>query len=164
MTASDSPTPHGAGSLKWWLALAGIGLAAFVALDLSRGSELAPDSRSIRAGIYLGAAAVLWHVPRDHRYETRADDPRRHVGVPWYRGCVRCLWPVARAGAPVPGPALQTIAMAGFGIAAAVALLLGGNVGAGLVAAGLLVRSMAEVCCVLDTLLALGMVIAILRS
>jgi hypothetical protein len=84
------------------------------------------------------------------------------------------------AAQPIEGLPLQTLAMAVFGTAAAVALLVGEAAGAYLVAAGLLghaawdihhhrvnrvvVRSMAEFCCVLDTLLAVAIVIAALRG
>lgn len=70
--------------------------------------------------------------------------------------------------------------MAGFGTAAAIALIVNGTAGTYLVAAGLLghamwdvyhdrinkvvVRSMAEFCCVLDTVLAVAIVIAAVRS
>ena len=83
------------------------------------------------------------------------------------------------AARPVDGLPLQTIAMVGFGATAALALIVDGDVGAFLVAAGLLghaawdavhhrankvvARSMAEFCCVLDTLLAVAVVVAALR-
>jgi hypothetical protein len=45
------------GVLGWWPTLAGVALAAFVAYDTSRGSELAPILAA--AGlVYLGAAAL----------------------------------------------------------------------------------------------------------
>ncbi len=81
---------------------------------------------------------------------------------------------------PAGGLLLQTIAMIACGAAAAIALSLGGIIGAYLVAAGLLahaawdvyhhwtnkvvVRSMAEFCFVLDTLLALAIVIVTARG
>jgi hypothetical protein len=81
---------------------------------------------------------------------------------------------------PPGGLPLQAIAMAVFGAVAAVAVLLGNSVGAYLVAAGLLghaawdvyhhrinkvvVRSMAEFCFVLDTLLAVIIVIVTVRG
>jgi len=85
-----------------------------------------------------------------------------------------------RAAHPRHGLALQSIAMAGVGTIAASALIVGGNIGASLVAAGLLghagwdvyhhrvnrvvVRSMAEFCFVLDTLLAIAIVVAVVRG
>lgn len=81
---------------------------------------------------------------------------------------------------PIGGLPLQAIAMAAFGTVAAIALIVSGTAGAYLVAAGLLahaswdvyhhwrnkvvVRSMAEFCCVLDTLLAVAIVIAAVRE
>ena len=81
---------------------------------------------------------------------------------------------------PAFGLPYQTVAMAVFGAAAAVALTVGGDVGAYLVAAGLLGhaawdayhyrvdrvvrRSLAEFCFVLDTLLAVAIVVLALRG
>ncbi|HZO56287.1 MAG TPA: hypothetical protein VFB63_26510, partial [Bryobacteraceae bacterium] len=45
------------GSLSWWPALAGIGLAGFIASDMSHGSELAPVLAA-SGFVYLGAAAL----------------------------------------------------------------------------------------------------------
>jgi Na+/phosphate symporter len=80
---------------------------------------------------------------------------------------------------PMEGLPLQAIAMLAFGAAAALALYLNEVFGAYLVAAGLLahaawdlyhhwankvvVRSMAEFCFVLDTILAVAIVVATLR-
>lgn len=84
------------------------------------------------------------------------------------------------AARPIDGLPLQAIAMGGVGTAAAIALIVNGDVGAYLVAAGLLghaawdvyhhrankvvARSMVEFCCVLDTLLAVAVVIAAVRG
>jgi hypothetical protein len=92
------------------------------------------------------------------------------VGYGLLRGAVR----------PTGGLPLQTIAMIAVGAAAATALLVSEVVGAYLVAAGLLahaawdlyhhwankvvVRSLAEFCFVLDTLLAVAIVSVTLRS
>lgn len=81
---------------------------------------------------------------------------------------------------PAEGLPLQTIAMAAFGATAAVAVLVNSTAGAYLVAAGLfghaawdvyhhrinkvVVRSMAEFCFVLDTLLAVIIVIVTVRG
>jgi hypothetical protein len=81
---------------------------------------------------------------------------------------------------PPGGLPLQAIAMAAFGAIAAIAVLVDNTVGAYLVAAGLLghaawdvyhhrinrvvVRSMAEFCFVLDTLLAVIIVIITVRG
>jgi hypothetical protein len=84
------------------------------------------------------------------------------------------------AAHPIDGLPLQAITMVGFGTVAAIAFIVNGDVGAYLVAAGLLghaawdvyhhwvnkvvVRSMAEFCCALDTLLAVAIVIAAVRG
>jgi hypothetical protein len=75
---------------------------------------------------------------------------------------------------------LQTVAMAGFGLIAALALTIVGDLGAHLAAAGLfghaawdvwhhrtgkvVARSMAEFCFVLDTLVAVAMAIVAIRG
>ena len=87
---------------------------------------------------------------------------------------------VRGAARPAGGLPLQTIAMIGFGATAAITLIVGGEVGAYLVAAGLLghaawdvwhhranrvvVRSLAEFCFVLDTLLAAAIAIVAVRG
>jgi hypothetical protein len=84
------------------------------------------------------------------------------------------------ARSPGGGLPLQAIAMAAFGATAAIAVLVDSTIGAYLVAAGLLghaawdvyhhrinkvvVRSMAEFCFVLDTLLAVIIVIVAVRG
>jgi hypothetical protein len=173
------------GSLSRWPTLAGIGLAGFVALDTSSGSELAPILAASGL-VYLGAAAfrkpsAAWPL----FFGTFVVITASRIGVAtfdatWvFLGLAVLfagygLW--HGAAHPIDGLPLQAIAMVGFGTAAAIALIVSGDVGAYLVAAGLLghaawdvyhywvnkvvVRSMAEFCCVLDTLLAVAIVIA----
>lgn len=176
-------------SLQWWPALVGIALAAFVALDLSRGSELAPILTASGL-VYLGAAALqrpstAWPLFLLTFVVITADSAGwvdfdatwvllglagLFVGYGLLRGAVR----------PAGGLPLQTIAMIAVGAAAAIALSVNEVVGAYLVATGLLahaawdvyhhwvnkvvVRSLAEFCFVLDTLLAVAIVVVTVRG
>ena len=176
----------------WWPTLAGVALAAFVAYDTSRGGELAPILAA--AGlVYLGAAAL--RKPRAawplffgtfvivsaariaSRFGVASFDPTwvflglavLFLGYGLLRGATR----------PAYGLPLQAIAMIAVGAIAAIAVIVGGNAGTYLVAAGLLAhaawdayhhrvnkvvaRSMAELCGVLDALLAVTIVIAAVR-
>jgi hypothetical protein len=175
--------------LQWWPTLAAIVLAGLVALDMPSGSQLAAILAASGL-VYLGAAALrkpssAWPlflgtfvVVTATKFGLITTDATwvflglaaLFVGYGVLHGAAR----------PTEGLPLQAIAMAGFGTAAAVALIVGGNVGAFLVAAGLLghaawdvyhhrvnkvvVRSMAEFCFVLDTLVAIAIVIAALRG
>ena len=186
---------HGAGSyhrrnrLQWWPTLAAIGLAGFVALDMPSGSQLAAILAASGL-VYLGAAA--WRKPSSAWplfLGTFIAIAATKVGLipidaTWVFLGVAALFVgyglLRGAALPTEGLPLQAIAMAGFGTAAAIALIVGGDVGAYLVAAGLLghaawdvyhhrvnkvvVRSMAEFCFVLDTLVAVAIVIAALRG
>jgi hypothetical protein len=172
-----------------WPTAAGIALAVFVALDMTTGSELAAVLAASGL-VYLGAAALrnpssAWPL----FFGTFAVITATKIGIltvdatrvflalavllalyGWLRG----------AAHPIGNLPLQAIAMVVIGTAAAFALRTGGDAGAYVVAAGLLghaawdvyhhrvnkvvVRSMAEFCGVLDTLLALAIVIAAVRS
>jgi hypothetical protein len=167
-----------------WPALAGLGFAALVAFDLMSGVDLAPVLAA-SAAIYLGAAALqrpaaAWPlffaagavitVARllDDRF-----DPTRAI----LAGSAALLVYGLARGATRPGYALplQTVGLVAFGTAAAAALVVSPEFGAYLVAAGLLghaawdvhhhrtnrvvVRSMAEFCLVLDTALAVVIVL-----
>jgi hypothetical protein len=162
-------------------------MTGLVAPDLSAGDDLAAILAASGL-VYLGAAALgkpaaAWPVFFG-TFPVIAAAKAIGVDATWallglaavflghglLRGAAR------RAG----GLPLQTIAMAGFGITAVTTLMTSGDVGAYLVAAGLLghaawdvyhhrtgkvvVRSMAEFCVVLDTLLALAMVIVAVRT
>ena len=177
------------GSLTWWPTLVAVGLAGFIALDMSRGIELAPILAASGL-VYLGAAALrkpsaAWPVfLGTFVVITIAKFGVLGVNATWVflgLGAVFVGYGfLRRAAHPIHGLPLQTIAMVGFGATAAIALIVGGKVGAYLVAAGLLghaawdiyhhrgnkvvVRSMAEFCCVLDTLLAIAIVIAAVRD
>ncbi|MGH8167914.1 MAG: hypothetical protein ACREQ1_11785, partial [Woeseiaceae bacterium] len=59
--ADGNVTARVLGSLQWWPTLAGIGFAAFVAMDMFRGAEQGSDLASIVAAsglVYLAAAAL----------------------------------------------------------------------------------------------------------
>lgn len=176
-------------SLQWWPTLAAIGLAGFVVFGMSSGNELAPILAASGL-VYLGAAALqkpstawpLFLVTFVVIYAASAGwtdfDATwillglagLFVGYGLLRGATR----------PTSGLPLQTIAMIGFGAAAAIALYVNEVVGAYLVAAGLLAhaawdahhhwankvvaRSLAEFCFVLDALLAVAIVIVTLRG
>jgi hypothetical protein len=176
------------GLLRRWPSLAGAALAAVMAIGLSDGTELATIVVA-SALIYLGAAALqrpatAWpvflgiFVVLILAKVLAVDEPTwvllgvaaLFLGYGLLRGVVR----------PPGGLPLQAVAMAVFGAAAATAVLLGPDVGAYLVAAGLLghaawdvyhhrvdkvvVRSLAEFCFVLDTLLAVVIVIVTVRG
>jgi hypothetical protein len=164
--------------LRWWPSLAGAALAVFIALDMRSGSELAPVLAASGL-VYVGAAALrkrstAWPL----FFGTFAIITVAKLGImivdpTWVFLGLAFLFVVygmLRGGLrPMSAVPLQAAAMAGFGTAAAVALIVSGDAGAYLVAGGLLahaawdvyhhwtnkvvVRSMAEFCCVLDTLL-----------
>jgi hypothetical protein len=168
------------GIRRWWPAAAGVVMAGFAGVDIADGGvELAP-LLAASAVIYLGAAAL----------------GRPGASWPLFFGAVAVLaladdaatWVLVGAGALLAGYGLlrgaarglplQAIAMVGFGGAAAVALAVSPDLGAYLVAAGLLghaawdvyhhrtgrvvARSLAEFCVVLDTLLAAAIIVATL--
>ena len=177
--------------------MAGIAFAAFVALDMLRGSESGRDLAPILAAsglVFLGAAALqipsmAWLlffgtvvVITATRVATRAG--WANFDATWILLGLAGLfvvygWLRGAAGLTDRLP-LQTIAMLGFGITAASALIVSGDVGPYLVATGLLghaawdvyhhwankvvASSLAEFCFVLDTLLAVAIVIATVRS
>jgi hypothetical protein len=177
------------GLLRRWPTMAGVGLAGFIALDTSSGSELAPILAASGL-VYLGAAALrkpsaAWPL----FFGTVVVITAAKIGVAPFDATWVFLGLAAlfvgyglRHGAahPIDGLPLQAIAMVGCGAAAAVALIVTGDVGAYVVAAGLLghtacdvyhhgvnkvvVRSMAEFCGVLDTLLAVAMVMTAVRG
>jgi hypothetical protein len=183
-TASDSPMTR---LRRRWPALAGLAFAVFAGYDVAGGADLAPVL--VASGlIYLGAAALgrqaaAWplffgtFVVIGVGTAIGGPDPTWVLigfavllaGYGVVRGAQR-----SPAGLP-----RQALAMVVVGVAAAVTVLVGGAVGGFLVAAGLLahaawdayhhrvnrvvVRSMAEFCFVLDTLLAVAVIVATLR-
>jgi hypothetical protein len=167
-----------------WPTLAGLGFAALVAFDLASGVELAPVLAA-SAAVYLGAAALqrpaaawpLFFVTVAVITVARLLDDRIEPTWVILAGAVALLaYGLLRgAGRPGHGLPLQTLGLLGFGAAAAASLAITPELGAYLVAAGLLghaawdlhhhrtnrvvVRSLAEFCLVLDTALAVAIVI-----
>ncbi|HLU56868.1 MAG TPA: hypothetical protein VKZ81_15525 [Pseudonocardia sp.] len=167
--------------LRWWPAAAGVGVAAVAGFDVAEdgGVGLAPVLAA-SAVIYLGAAAL----------------GRPRAAWPLFFGAFAVLavagayatWALLGAAVllagygllrgVVRGLPLQAVATAGFGGAAALALVVSPELGAHLVATGLLghavwdvhhhrtgrvvTRSLAEFCAVLDTLLAVAITVATL--
>jgi hypothetical protein len=172
------------GLLRRWPTVAAIALAGLTTFDLSTGSDLAPILAASGL-VYLGAAALkkpttAWPVfIGTFVVITAASVASKASAATWI--LLGLAIPFAGYGLlrdaarPTHGLPLQAIAMAGFGAAAAITLLVGGDLGAYLVAAGLLghaawdvwhhrtnkvvVRSLAEFCVVLDTLLAMAMLV-----
>jgi hypothetical protein len=195
MTAASDQThaTTGAGAAgvlrRRWPTLAAVALAALTVIGLASGADLAPVLAASGL-VYLGAAALrkqttAWPV----FFATFLVITVAKVvpGLPdatWILLGAALLFLVygllRGAVRPASGLPFQTFAMAVFGAAAAVALTVGGDVGAYLVAAGLLGhaawdvyhyrvnrvvrRSLAEFCFVLDTLLAVAIVILALRG
>jgi hypothetical protein len=167
-----------------WPTLAGLGFAALIAFDLTSGVDLAPVLAA-SAAVYLGAAALrrpaaAWPL----FFATAAvitvarllDDRFEPTWVILAGGVALLVYGLLRgAGRPGYGLPLQTVALLGFGAAAGAALMINPELGAALVAAGLLghatwdawhhrtnrvvVRSLAEFCLALDAALAVAIVI-----
>jgi hypothetical protein len=167
-----------------WPTLAGLGFAALVTVDLASGVELAPVLAA-SAAVYLGAAALqrpaaAWPlffatgavITVARLLEDRLEPTWVILAGAAALGIYGLLRGAARPGYGLP---LQTLALLGFGTAAGAALMTTPALGAYLVAAGLLghaawdvhhhrtnrvvVRSLAEFCLVLDTALAVAIVI-----
>jgi hypothetical protein len=171
-----------------WPMLAGLGFAALIAVDLVSGVELAPVLAA-SAAVYLGAAALrrpaaawpLFFATAVVITVARlADDRFEPTWVILASAVALLIYGLLRgAGHPGYGLPLQTVALLGFGAAAAAALMITPELGAYLVAAGLLghaawdayhhrvnrvvVRSLAEFCLALDTALAVVIVIVTMR-
>jgi hypothetical protein len=171
-----------------WPTWVGIALAVLIGLGLSEGDDLA-TALPASAIIYLGAAAL----GRPSAAWPFALGALLAIVIPDALGASDTAIVIVLLGLAVPllaygllsgatrangGLLRQSIAMVGFGAAAAIALGTGEDAGAYLVAAGLLghaawdtyhhranktvVRPFAELCFVLDALLALAVVIATL--
>lgn len=188
----EFPT-SGLRSIQWWPAAIGLAFAAFVSIDLLNGSEHGTDLAAIVVAsglVYLAAAAlelpwVSWPV---FLLSVVVITVARFGLIPfdatWAMLILAALFAVygvilamRRPNRELP---LQAIAMVVFGGLATVALFISPFVGALLVAAGLVahagwdvyhhvknkvvVRSMAEFCFVLDTALAIVIVLATLRG
>lgn len=186
------PRPSGPfrAALRRWPTVAGVVMAAFVAWGVTSGADLAPVLTA-SGFVYIGAAAfqkrsAAWPVffvsfvvigaAGFTAYEAA-------LGVWVLIGIAALLAAyglVRGAARPAAGLPLQGLAMAGFGAVAVAVLLVGGDLGLYLVAAGLLghaswdvwhhrtervvSRSLAEFCVVLDTLVAAAMVVVALSN
>jgi hypothetical protein len=185
-TESTLPTSSRPQSLvrRRWPTLAGLGFAAAIAFDLMSGVELAPVLAA-SAAVYLGAAALqrpaaawpLFFATAVVISVARLFEDRFEPTWVILAGAVALLvYGLLRgAGRPGYGLPLQTVALLGFGAAAAAALVITPKLGAYLVAAGLLghaawdayhhrinrvvVRSLAEFCLALDSALAVAIVL-----
>jgi hypothetical protein len=176
------------GFLRRWPTFAGIALAALMAFDLSSGAELAPILAASGL-VYLGAAALgrpatAWAVFFGTFVVIAVTEVVAGVDATWVLLAAAVLFVgyglLRGAARPVEGLPLQTIAMVAFGGMAAAVLVVNETAGGYLVAAGLLghaawdayhhrvdkvvVRSMAEFCFVLDTLVAVAIVIVTARG
>lgn len=191
-SAPGTPT-SGWRSIQWWPGAIGLAFAAFLSVDLLNGTEHGSEFAAVVAAsglVYLAAAAleipwVAWPIfllsvvvitlarfgliPLDATWAMLVV-----AGLFAVYGVIRAL---RRPNRELP---LQAIAMVLFGGSATVALFISPFVGALLVAAGLaahagwdvyhhvknkvVVRSMAEFCFMLDTALAIVIVLAILRG
>jgi hypothetical protein len=185
-TESTLPTTSQPQSLlrRRWPTLAGLGFAALIAVDLMSGVELAPVLAA-SAAVYLGAAALrrpaaawpLFFATAAVITIARLLEDRFEPTWVILAGAVALLiYGLLRgAGRPGYGLPLETLGLLGFGAAAGAALVITPELGAYLVAAGLLghaawdvhhhrtnrvvLRSLAEFCLVLDTALAAAIVI-----
>jgi hypothetical protein len=167
-----------------WPTLAGLGFAALVAFDLASGVELAPVLAA-SAAIYLGAAALrrpaaAWPlffatiliITAARLLSDRFEPTWVILASAAALGSYGLVRGAARPGYGLP---LQALALVGFGATAGAALMVNPDLGAYLVAAGLLghaawdayhhrtnrvvVRFFAEFCLVLDTALAAAIVL-----
>ena len=163
-----------------WPALAGVGFAALVAFGMANGVEQAPVLAAA-AVVYLGAAALqkpaaawplLFVSVVVITVAKLLDDPFDGTLIVLGGGAALMIYGLlSRATRPGHGLPQQSIALLGFGGAAAAAMFVNTDLGSYLVAAGLLVhsgwdlfhyranrvvvRSLAEFCLVLDAALAL---------
>ncbi|MPV35836.1 hypothetical protein [Georgenia subflava] len=168
-----------------WPSVAGVGFAALVGIGLTGGVELAPVLAA-SAVVYLGAAAVGKPAAAWPMFFATALvitlvrlllDER--VDATWFLlggAALLAVYGFLRGGLrPAHGLPLQSVALVGFGGAAVVATGIDPDLGGYLVAAGLLghaawdfhhhrtervvARSLAEFCLVLDTVLAVTIVL-----
>lgn len=180
-------------SIQWWPGAVGLAFAAFLSIDLLNGSERGADFAAIVAAsglVYLAAAAleipwVAWPV---FLLSVVVITVARLGLIPleatWavliVAGFFAAYGVIRALRSPNRSLPAQAVAMVLFGGSAAIALFINPFVGALLVAAGLaahagwdvyhhvknkvVVRSMAEFCFMLDTALAIVIVIATLRG
>lgn len=193
MTATASE-PRSAGpvraALRRWPTAFGIAFAVFAVWGMASGVELG-QVVAASGFVYLGAAAVkrrgaAWPMFAVSFVAIGAADftPWEDQFGTWALlglAVLLALYGLLRGAArPAEGLPLQAIAMALFGGIAAAVLFIGGDLGAYLVAAGLLghaawdvhhhrrelvvSRSLAEFCFVLDTLVAIIIVVVTLQG
>lgn len=170
-----------------WPALAGVAFAALVSIGMASGVEQAPVLAAA-ATVYIGCAALqqpraAWPlffgsvVVITIGKIVDVDATLIVLGCGVALGLYGLLRGVVRPGHGLP---LQTVALLGFGAVAAVALFVDTDLGAYLVAAGLLAhsawdlhhhranrvvaRSLAEFCLVLDASLAVLIVVVTIVS
>jgi hypothetical protein len=185
MTTQPAPTRILARLRRRWPTIAGVALAALVALDLAAGAELAPILAASGL-VYLGAAALgrpaaAWPVFLATFVVITVHNVVGGPAPAWtflILAVPVAVYGIVRGAArPAVGLPLQALAMAVLGAAAVVVTVIGGVAGGYIVAAGLLahaawdvwhhrtgrvvVRSMAEFCFVLDALLAVAILIVV---
>ena len=173
---------------KRWPTIAGVVLAAFIGYDLVGGADLAPVLAASGL-VYLGAAALgrpsaAWPLFLGTFAVITVNEIVGGPDPAWtflVLAVPLAAYGLVRGrGRDRSGLPLQGLAMVGLAIGVAGALLIGGTFGAYLVAAGLLghaawdvyhhrinrvvVRSMAEFCVVLDTLLAVAILVTTVRG
>ncbi len=192
MTAAIAATPTHTETRRYWPIVAAVALAVLTVVnpgpdgvELAAGADLA-QIVAASALVYLGAAALrnqaaAWPVFIGEFVAITVGDI---VGFDstwlFFAAAVVFVGYGLATGAlrPRHGLPLQTVAMLGFGAIAVAALAASPTIGAYLVAAGLfghaawdvhhhrtnrvVVRSMAEFCVVLDTLLAIAIIAATL--
>lgn len=183
-TATTRPSSPLRVALQRWPILVGLGFAAFIAVSLDSGVELS-KVLAASAVVYLGAAAfkrrsAAWPVflatfviIGAATFVDLSFDPAWAVLA---LGLLLLVYGLVRGAIrPAEGLPLQTLAMLGYGGAAVITLFVNPVVGSYLVAVGLLghaawdayhhwkqkvvSRSMAEFCLVLDTALAVTIIV-----
>lgn len=188
MTAQTTSSPTSHPVLRRWPVLAGLGFAAITAFGMVTGADMAPVLAA-SAVMYVGTAALQKPLAAWPVFFATAVI----ITVARIFGGFDATWPVLAVGIlmlgyglvrgairPPSGLPLQTLALLGFGAAAAVALFVNPVVGGYLVAIGLLghaawdlyhhrtrkvvARSMAEFCLVLDTALAVAIIVVTATS
>jgi hypothetical protein len=175
-------------SLQWWPSVAGLLFAGLLALDMSRGGTLAPVVAA-SGFVYLGAAALgrpaaAWPlfllsivVIAISRVGLTTIDPT--VMLVGLGALLLAYGLVSHAAHRNAALSAQAMAMVAFGAIAVFAAMVNGALAAYAVATGLfahaawdvyhhwtnrvVVRSMAEFCCVLDTLVAVAIVVVTVR-
>jgi hypothetical protein len=183
---ASSATSGAVGTLRRrWPALAGIGFAALVSIGMQDGIAEGAPPLAAAAMAYVGAAALrrpaaAWAlffgsvvvITVAKLLDDRFDGTLVVLGC----GVALVLYGLLRGVVrPAHGLPLQTVALLGFGAAAAVAFFVAPDLGAYLVAAGLLAhsgwdlyhyrtnrvvaRSLAEFCLLLDSTLAVVIVV-----